>query len=185
MPKLDEKIKYGVRIKNISCGSLYSYNLGIRNKYQWTQAMFVNSLFLNFLKDNGLKIEKNGSTKDIIGINFNYKSYSYEDELAKLKKALKSAKTEQQKEFFTKTIKQVEENKDNFDEKTVDEIRQIYYNEGVSITYRTYKKDKTLKSEKTIHYNMLYRSAGKAKQGNCIFICDRLYKKAKNFLYMG
>lgn len=185
MPKLDEKIKYGVRIKNISCGSLYSYNLGIRNKYQWTQAMFVNSLFLNFLKDNGLKIEKNGSTKDIIGINFNYKSYSYEDELAKLKKALKSAKTDQQKEFFIKTIKQVEENKDNFDEKTVDEIRQIYYNEGVSITYKTYKKDKTLKSEKTIHYNMLYRSAGKAKQGNCIFICDRLYKKAKDFLYMG
>ena len=82
-----DKTKYGVRIKNISCGSLYAYNLGVRDRYEWKQAMMVNSLLLNFLKENGLKIEKNGSTKDIVGIDFNYKSYSYEDEMKKLKKA--------------------------------------------------------------------------------------------------
>lgn len=32
---------------------------------------------------------------------------------------------------------------------------------------------------------MLYRSTGKAKKGSCMFIRDRLYKKAINFLYMG
>ena len=32
---------------------------------------------------------------------------------------------------------------------------------------------------------MLYRSTGKAKKGSCMFIRDRLYNKAKNFLYMG
>ena len=32
---------------------------------------------------------------------------------------------------------------------------------------------------------MLYRSTGKAKKGSCMFICDRLYKKARKFLYMG
>ena len=32
---------------------------------------------------------------------------------------------------------------------------------------------------------MLYRSSGKAKQGSCIFICNRLYKKARDFIYMG
>ena len=32
---------------------------------------------------------------------------------------------------------------------------------------------------------MLYRTPGKAKKGTCMFICDRLYKKAKDFLYMG
>ena len=36
-----------------------------------------------------------------------------------------------------------------------------------------------------LHYKMLYRSTGKAKKGSCIFICDRLYNKAHNFLYMG
>lgn len=32
---------------------------------------------------------------------------------------------------------------------------------------------------------MLYRSTGKAKKGSCMFICDRLYKRAIDFLYMG
>ena len=32
---------------------------------------------------------------------------------------------------------------------------------------------------------MLYRSTGKAKRGACLFICDRLYQTAHEFLYMG
>jgi hypothetical protein len=32
---------------------------------------------------------------------------------------------------------------------------------------------------------MLFRSTGKAKKGTCMFIRDKLYKKARNFLYMG
>lgn len=32
---------------------------------------------------------------------------------------------------------------------------------------------------------MLFRSTGKAKKGSCMFICDRLYSAARNFLYMG
>ena len=115
-----DKIKYGVRIKNISCGSLYAYNLGVRDRYEWKQAMMVNSLLLNFLKENGLKIEKNGSTKDIVGIDFNYKSYSYEDEMKKLKKALKNAETEESKIFFENQIQKTIDNKDLFDEKNVD-----------------------------------------------------------------
>ena len=180
-----DKTKYGVKIKNISCGSLYAYNLGVRDKYEWTQAMLVNSLLLNFLKDNGLKIEKNGSTKDVIGINFNYKSYSYQEEIDKLNKRLKEADTDELKDFYNKTIQKATVNAKLFEEKSVDEIRKIYYNQGVPITYTTYKKDGNIKSQKIIHYNMLYRSTGKAKQGNCLFICDRLYKKAKDFMYMG
>ena len=180
-----DKIKYGVKIKNISCGSLYAYNLGVRDRYEWTQAMMVNSLLLDFLKNNGLKIEKNGSTKDIVGIDFNYKSYSYEDEIKKLTRALSNAQTEENKKFFKAQLEKAELHKDLFDEKDVDEIRRIYYNDGFNITYKNYKKDGTLKFEKTVHYNMLFRSTGKAKQGNCIFICDRLYKKTKDFMYMG
>ena len=32
---------------------------------------------------------------------------------------------------------------------------------------------------------MLYRSTGKAKKGSCMFIIDKLYDKAINFLHMG
>ena len=105
---MKDRTKYGVRIKNISCGSLYAYNLGVRDKYEWTQAMIVNSLLLNFLKENGLKIEKNGSTKDIVGINFNYKSYSYEDEVKKLTEQLHKAQKENKQEnidFFNLCFK--------------------------------------------------------------------------------
>jgi hypothetical protein len=105
--------------------------------------------------------------------------------MKKLKKALKNAETEESKIFFENQIQKTIDNKDLFDEKNVDEIRKIYYNDGFNITYKTYKKDGSVKTEKTIHYNMLYRSTGKAKQGNCIFICDRLYKKTKQFMYMG
>ena len=42
-----------------------------------------------------------------------------------------------------------------------------------------------IKKQEIIHYKMLYRSSGKAKQGSCMFICDRLYNKAKKFIYMG
>lgn len=36
-----------------------------------------------------------------------------------------------------------------------------------------------------IHYKMLMRSPGKAKDGECVFIRDNLYHKAINFLTMG
>ena len=72
------KSKYGVKIKNYKVGSIYEYNLGVRNGYHFTNAMFTSSLFLYFLRKNGLK-EINGSTRDIIGINFDHGSKSYED----------------------------------------------------------------------------------------------------------
>jgi len=42
--------KYGVKIKNYKVGSIYEYNLGVRNGYHFTNAMFTNSLFLYFLR---------------------------------------------------------------------------------------------------------------------------------------
>ena len=37
----------------------------------------------------------------------------------------------------------------------------------------------------TINYKMLFRSTGKAKKGSCVFIKDRLYNRAIDFLRMG
>ena len=50
--------------------------------------MFVNSLFKDFLEDNGLKVWKEESTRDIICIEFNYGSRSYRQELDYLYKVL-------------------------------------------------------------------------------------------------
>ena len=54
--------------------------------------MFTNSLFCDFLVNNGLKIERDGSTKDIICLEFNYGSRSYEQEMHHLRKVAGQAR---------------------------------------------------------------------------------------------
>ena len=142
--------------------------------------MLTNSLFLDFLLENGLKIHNEESTRDVIVIRFGYGSRSYEEELNHLKKI----KLEE-KDRLSELLAKAKQNKDKFDKKSKQELREIFYKDGVSITYHTHnKKGEIIKSE-TIHYQMLYRTPGKAKKGEVTFICDRLFKKAREFLYMG
>ena len=42
--------EYGLKIRNIKAGSLYGYNLKVRDKYDYKKAMFTNNLLLYFLK---------------------------------------------------------------------------------------------------------------------------------------
>lgn len=179
--------KYGIKIKNFQAGSLYECNCGVRNNYDYTKAMFTNNLLMYFLLDNGLLVE-NGWTRDIICIKFDYGSRSYEEESKHLDKLIDNADgkyNEERIEYFKNLRNQVNIKKDLFDKKSADEIRKIFYRDGIEIRYdvRT-KKDKIVKEE-FIHYKMLYRSTGKANAGECMFICDRLYDKALDFIRMG
>ena len=179
--------KYGIKIKNFQAGALYQCNLGVRENYDYTRAMFTNNLLLYYLMDNGLKVN-NGWTRDIICIEFDYGSRSYEEEIKHLDKCIKSAecegnidKVECLKSFKT----QAELKKDLFSKKSADEIREIFYTKGVEIRHDIQRKNGKITKQEFVHYNMLYRSTGKAKDGSCMFICDRLYKKALNFIRMG
>ena len=179
--------KYGIKIKNFQAGALYQCNLGVRENYDYTRAMFTNNLLLYYLMDNGLKIN-NGWTRDIICIEFDYGSRSYEEEIKHLDKCIKIAendgdleKVECLKSFKT----QAEIKKDLFNKKSADEIREIFYTKGVEIRHDIQRKNGKITKQEFVHYNMLYRSTGKAKDGSCMFICDRLYKKALNFIRMG
>jgi len=179
--------EYGLKIRNIKAGSLYGYNLKVRDKYDYKKAMFTNNLLLYFLKDNGLKIEK-GWTKDIIGINFDYGSRSYSEEKSHVEKLIANEEekyTEENIEYFGQLLEDIELNKEKFDKKSEDEIREDFYPNGVEVEYLSYKKDGLVKKSEKIHYQFLYRSTGKAKNGSCVFICDRLYKKASKFIQMG
>lgn len=174
--------QYGVKIKNYGVGSIYEYELGIRDKYHSKNAMFTNNLFLYFLLDNGLKVVNN-STRDIIGINFDYGSKSYDETIKLYERKIKEFPDKI--ELYTELIKKAELNKDKFDKQTADELRIKYYQEGIRIEYPTYYKDERLKKVEYVDYVMLYRSTGKAKEGSCMFINKKLYKKAIDFLYMG
>ena len=194
--------QYGVKINNYQAGSIYDVNLGVRDKYHTTPAMLTNSLFLDFLQNNGLKVSKNGFSRDVICLQFDYGSDSYEQALTKLNKAVKHnrierkrikshghkeqiAKVEYTKREIARRKRELENNKERFDRKTKTELREMFYVNGVDIKYPKYNKSGEVTGYNTVHYKMLYRTPGKAKKGTCMFIKSSLYKRAHDFLWMG
>ena len=71
------------------------------------------------------------------------------------------------------------------DEISTSELRKMYYENGCEITYNTYDKHTgDVVSAKTIKYCMLYRTPGKAKEGSCVFVNEKLLKIARKYLTM-
>ena len=190
--------EFGLKIKNYGAGSIYGYNLGVRDRYDTKDAMLTNSIFLDFLLENGLSTWKDKATRDVICIEFGYGTRSYEEELARVNKEIKDCQ-ERKNEYKKFTQEQVEEkiarledlkakvelNKDKYVKKSKQNIRKEFYVNGVDIEYPIFKRDGSIKSMEKIHYKMLYRTPGKAKKGSCMFINEVLYDKAINFLRMG
>lgn len=181
--------KYGLKIKNFSCGVLYEYNLGVREHLSYTNAMFTNSLLSYYLVENGLRVSKDGRTRDIIGINFDFGAKSYTETLKRVEHSIEMEESQNNDPDRLATLhalkERVELNKDLYQKKSKEAIREEFYRNGVDVTYTTTNKQGEVVKAEKIHYRMLYRSTGKAKAGSCMFISDRLYKKAHNFLYMG
>ncbi|MCD7996389.1 MAG: hypothetical protein LUH21_04060 [Clostridiales bacterium] len=174
----------------------------MRDHYEYKDAMFSNSLFSDFLKQNGLKVWKDESTRDIICLEFNYGSRSYEKELSHIYKIANNAHKEQliakakrdkylidkannKQAKIANIMYHAYKNKKNYFDNKTDMIRNYYYTNGVSVEYITRNRNGEIIKRESIHYKMLYRSTGKAKKGSCMFIRDSLYKKAINFLRMG
>lgn len=194
--------EYGLKIKNIEASTLFEYNKGLRDHYEYKDAMFTNSLFKDYICANGMKAWKDESTKDIICLEFNYGTRSFDEEIKHIQKIAKKARIDfnvakngnsklrlTQQENKKRKIEQLYAfamaHKDDYDKKSKEEIRALFYNDGVSVEYLTYDKRGGVKRREIIHYKMLYRSTGKAKKGSCMFIRDSLWKKAHDFLYMG
>lgn len=194
--------EFGLKIKNIEASTLFEHNNGVRDHYEYKDAMFVNSLFKDFLDENGLENWKGESTRDLICLEFNYGSRSFAEEMAHLESVMRTARKEfrnslRKKDLFllekaakkrkklTELTKIAIKNKKNYKKLSKEEIRVLFYNEGVTVPYVTRGRDGRIKKVETIHYKMLYRSTGKAKKGSCVFIRDELYDKARDFLYMG
>lgn len=186
---------YGIRIKNYQAASIYEYQHGLRTALDATDAMLTNSLFKDFLVDNGLNIWNNESTRDIICIEFGYGTKDYNGYLNRNLKFIRDLEgrinKENEEEINNKieNIKKQSENlklhMDDCVEIKKNTLREMFYNDGVSITYKTHNKKGNVIKEETIHYRMLYRTPGKAKKGTCMFIREELYDLAHNFLYMG
>lgn len=162
---------------------LYDLNLGIRDYFTYTDAMFNNSLFSFFLQNNGLNVYKGESTRDIICLDYEFGSRSYENEHKRLEKLFIESDGES-KERIQKALQKVESNKYLYKEKSRDEIREYFYENGVEVTYKKKRRDGSIKEE-TIHYEMLFRTSAKAKLGQVIFINSKLYDIAYDWLTIG
>ena len=164
--------------------------------------MLTNSLFKDFLVDNGLDVYKGESTRDIICIEFNFGTRSSETELKHLEKIMNNAESEYEEalshshtaqiekklykrekiqELYRKTVNNIEK----YSKLSKEELRTIFYVNGVDVPYIFRKKSGEIKKIEKIHYKMLFRSTGKAKKGSCMFIREELYEKARDFIYMG
>ena len=193
--------EFGLKIKNIEASTLFEFNNGVRDHYEYKDAMFTNSLFCDYLKENGMKTWKDESTRDIICLEFNFGSRSYHKELDHLRKIAKNARKEYRiaqirgdKYLMDKALNKrkkisvllniAHRNKKKYKELTNEELRTLLYNNGIDVKYTMRDRNGNIKKEEIIHYQMLYRSTGKAKKGACMFIKDKLYKKARKFLYM-
>ena len=194
--------EFGLKIKNIEAATLYEYNKGLRDHYEYKDAMFVNSLFKDFMCANKLKVWNNESTRDLICIEFNFGTRSYDDEIKHIRKIAKNALLEYKKAVSSGSAKLIEIQKNKkkkimdlynfavihkteYFSLSADEIRKEFYQKGVNVEYVTRRKNGEIIKTEIIHYKMLYRSTGKAKKGTCMFIRDKLYDKAINYLRMG
>lgn len=175
--------EFGIKIKNISAGMLYDVNLGTRDYFTYTDAMLNNSLFSSFLQKNGMNVYKGESTRDIICLDFEFGSRSYEDEYKRLEKLFNDADIESKKKLKD-ALNKVESHKDLYCEKSRDKIREYFYEKGVDVTYKKKQRNGTIKEE-TIHYEMLFRTSAKAKLGQVMFINEKLYNVAYDWLTIG
>ena len=102
--------EYGIKIKNISAGMLYDVNLGTRDYFTYTDAMLNNSLFSYYLKRNGLNVyrrkqdaefSKDESTRDVVCLDFDFGSRSFDDEFSRLSKLLDEDMSDASKKIYS------------------------------------------------------------------------------------
>lgn len=162
-------------------------NMGIRDKYDYTEAVLHHSLFTKWLRKNGMTVDKKDeSTRDVICIDFQFGLRSYTEEKQHLKQMKKQACEDEEKLKSIESIEaKVDERKDLYKKISKDEIRRYFYVNGVPITYTQVDKKTGEITEEVIKYKMLYRNPSKAKQGSCMFIREELYNKAYDWLTMG
>ena len=147
--------------------------------------MLNNSLFYYYMRDHGLQVYKEQSTRDIICLKFDFGSKSYKQERKRVQKMLNSAKTQEERQNFRQILEKVDRNKDKYVALSREQIRTKFYEEGVDVVYEYRDKEGNVEYADKIHYVMLFRTPAKAKLGEVMFINADLYETAHNWLTMG
>lgn len=161
--KNDKKIKKGIKIRSIQANSIYQVNKNNTLKPPkediWLdcgKTVISNSLFSEFLRKY-ITINKRNFTKDIINMKFDY-GVKVRSDIG-----------------IDKVI-------------PADKLREMYYSNNATICLQDFLSKEQKKKqyiEGDITYQMLYRSTGKAKEGDCIFIKQDIHDTVLDYLTMG
>lgn len=163
--------RYGLKILSYQAGSIESKNRGIRQYYDYTKALFANSLFSDFLKVNGLetyrrewieskkeykwKQDSNGNwTRDIICIKFDYGVRTYKAE----EKSITDKKNKADEDFKIFEIEKKKELEVLSKNETVSEKEKKYTEERIKNEIQEAEDDK---KEKITFYDGLLQFAKK------------------------
>lgn len=162
----------GLKIKSIEMGSLLSYQAGNRQYLDMGKAVLDNSLFSQYMLENGMTTNKTGTaTNDFIMCKFSYGTEGLKKEEIR-ERYYVTGFTIDWTEYYDKqeelAIERMEDGKDK--EKAINK--------------RNKRLAKNTKHE-IITYKMLYRSTGKAKDGHCTFCNEKLWDIANEYLTIG
>lgn len=105
--------------------------------------------------------------------------------MAHLEYLLSKADSEHSKDKIITIINKVQENKYKYKKLKKEDIREQFYQNGVSITYEKKDKHGNVINTDVVDYVMLYRNSSKAKLGQVMFINKKLYNIAYDWLTMG
>lgn len=164
---------------------LYQHNIGIRDYVSYTDAMLNNSLFYYYMREHGLQVYNEESTRDVICLRFDFGSKSYKEQRKRVEKLFEKAKSDEERASIQRILDKVDENKEKYVALTREQIRTKFYEEGVDVVYEYRDSEGNIEYADKIHYVMLFRTPAKAKVGEVMFIREELYETAHNWLTMG
>ena len=132
-----------------------------------------------------MEIYKGASSRDLICLDFDFGARSYEEEISHLHKILHNEQNDKKRESLLAHIEKAEKNKFKYCKRSKEEIRELFYENGVSVKYQIKDKNGNVKKEDIVEYKMIYRNSAKAKIGQAMFINKNLYDIAYDWLTMG
>ena len=162
--------KCAINIRSVQASNVYRINHGYKRKltedekavYEeekllYGKAVISESLFARYARHHGVTVNGKNQSLDFVMMRFDY-SVKADDSNEKNVKPGVSA----------------------------DNLRKLYYENGVTIVWRQYDKDgNEIEGKRNpVKYRMLYRSTGKAKEGYCVFCREELHKKLQEYLTM-
>ena len=159
-----------INIKSIQAASVYRDNnnhkfiykqkngerIYIDDRLKCGNAVISDSIFARFARKY-ITVTKRDNSKDFVMIKFDYGVDTDDSDPDNIKEGI-----------------------------SANELRKIYYNDGVTINWRQYDKEgnEIVGKRNSITYKMLYRSTGKAKEGHCVFCRKEIHLKMIKYLTM-